>query len=39
MYASQESVSAKVFVTPLTYAAWKTKPTYAIVAMLKRLLM
>lgn len=32
MYASQAPVSVKAFVTPLTAAAWKTKPSYAIVA-------
>jgi pimeloyl-ACP methyl ester carboxylesterase len=32
MYASQGPVSAKAFITPLTSAAWKTKPSYGIVA-------
>jgi pimeloyl-ACP methyl ester carboxylesterase len=32
MYASQAPVSVKAFITPLTQAAWKTKPSYAIVA-------
>jgi pimeloyl-ACP methyl ester carboxylesterase len=32
MFASQAPVSAKAFITPLTVAAWKTKPSYAIVA-------
>ena len=32
MYASQGPISAKAFTTPLTQAAWKTKPSYAIVA-------
>jgi len=32
MYASQAPVSAKAFITPLTSAAWKTKPSYGIVA-------
>lgn len=32
MYASQGPISAKAFITPLTQAAWKTKPSYAIVA-------
>jgi pimeloyl-ACP methyl ester carboxylesterase len=32
MWASQGPVSAKAFVTPLTYAAWKTRPSFAIVA-------
>ncbi|MHA4806780.1 alpha/beta hydrolase [Flavitalea flava] len=32
MYASQGPVTGKAFVTPLTVAAWKLKPSYAIVA-------
>jgi pimeloyl-ACP methyl ester carboxylesterase len=32
MYASQGPVAAKAFMTPLTAAAWKTKPSYGIVA-------
>ena len=32
MYASQGAFAAKSFVTPLTQAAWKTKPSYGIVA-------
>ncbi|MFT3934127.1 MAG: alpha/beta hydrolase [Chitinophagaceae bacterium] len=32
MYASHAPIAAKGFVTPLTEAAWKTKPSYAIVA-------
>ena len=32
MYASQGAFGAKGFVAPLTQAAWKTKPTYGIVA-------
>jgi pimeloyl-ACP methyl ester carboxylesterase len=32
MYASQGPIAAKAFTTPLTQAAWKTKPSYAIVA-------
>jgi pimeloyl-ACP methyl ester carboxylesterase len=32
MYASQAPVSVKSFITPLSQAAWKTKPSYAIVA-------
>jgi len=32
MYASQVPVSAKALITPLTSAAWKTKPSYGIVA-------
>jgi pimeloyl-ACP methyl ester carboxylesterase len=32
MYASQGAFHAKGFVTPLTKAAWKTKPSYGIVA-------
>lgn len=32
MFASQAPVSVKAFITPLTNAAWKTKPSYAIVA-------
>lgn len=32
MYASQGPISGQSFVTPLTQAAWKTKPSYAIVA-------
>ena len=32
MYASQVPIAGKSFVTPLTEAAWKTKPSYAIVA-------
>jgi pimeloyl-ACP methyl ester carboxylesterase len=33
MYASQGPIAVKCFVTPLTQAAWKTKPSYAIVAL------
>lgn len=32
MFASQGPIAVKAFVTPLTQAAWKTKPSYAIVA-------
>ena len=32
MFASQAPVAVKAFLTPLTQAAWKTKPSYAIVA-------
>jgi pimeloyl-ACP methyl ester carboxylesterase len=32
MYASQGPIAAQSFVTPLTEAAWKTKPSFAIVA-------
>jgi pimeloyl-ACP methyl ester carboxylesterase len=32
MYDSQAAISAKAFTTPVTQAAWKTKPSYAIVA-------
>lgn len=32
MYASQGAFAAKSFATPLTKAAWKTKPSYGIVA-------
>jgi pimeloyl-ACP methyl ester carboxylesterase len=32
MYASQGAFYAKCFVTPVTHAAWKDKPTYGIVA-------
>jgi pimeloyl-ACP methyl ester carboxylesterase len=32
MYASQGAFYAKGFVTPITKAAWKEKPTYALVA-------
>ena len=32
MFASQGPIAAQSFVTPLTQAAWKTKPSYAIVA-------
>ncbi len=32
MYASQAPVSVKAFITPITSAAWKLKPSYAIVA-------
>ncbi len=32
MYASQGPVAVKCFITPLSIAAWKTKPSYAIVA-------
>jgi pimeloyl-ACP methyl ester carboxylesterase len=33
MYASQGSFAAKAFSTPVTQAAWKTKPTWGIVAL------
>jgi pimeloyl-ACP methyl ester carboxylesterase len=33
MFASQGPIAAQSFVTPLTQAAWKTKPSYAIVAI------
>jgi pimeloyl-ACP methyl ester carboxylesterase len=33
MFASQGPIAAQSFVTPLTQAAWKTKPSFAIVAM------
>ncbi|AXY74074.1 alpha/beta hydrolase [Paraflavitalea soli] len=32
MYASQGPIAAQSFVTPLTEAAWKTKPSFAILA-------
>lgn len=32
MYASQGAFPAKTFATPVTEAAWKTKPAYAVVA-------
>ncbi|HTL10189.1 MAG TPA: alpha/beta hydrolase [Chitinophagaceae bacterium] len=32
MYASVAPIAARAFVTPVTAAAWKTKPSYAIVA-------
>jgi pimeloyl-ACP methyl ester carboxylesterase len=32
MFASQGPIAGKSFVTPLTQAAWKTKPSYGIVA-------
>jgi len=32
MYASQGPINVKAFLTPVTTAAWKTKPSYAIVA-------
>ncbi|UKJ09206.1 alpha/beta hydrolase [Solitalea lacus] len=32
MYASQGAFYAKGFVTPITHAAWRDKPTYALVA-------
>lgn len=32
MYASQGAFAGKAFATPLTHAAWKTKPSYGIVA-------
>lgn len=32
MYASQGAIYAKTFVTPVSNAAWKTKPAYGIVA-------
>jgi pimeloyl-ACP methyl ester carboxylesterase len=32
MYASQGTIPVKCFTTPVTQAAWKTKPSYAIVA-------
>jgi pimeloyl-ACP methyl ester carboxylesterase len=32
MYASQAPIAVKCFVTPLSTAAWKTKPSWAIVA-------
>lgn len=30
MYASQGAISAKCFITPVTHAAWKVKPSYAV---------
>lgn len=33
MYASQGPIAANTFVTTVSVAAWKTKPSYAIVAM------
>jgi pimeloyl-ACP methyl ester carboxylesterase len=33
MFASQGPIAAQSFVTPLTQAAWKTKPSYAIIAI------
>jgi pimeloyl-ACP methyl ester carboxylesterase len=32
MYDSQIAISAKAFTTPVTQAAWKTKPSYAVLA-------
>ncbi len=32
MFASQAPIAVKCFLTPVTKAAWKTKPSYAIVA-------
>jgi len=32
MYASQGPIAVKCFLTPLTQAAWKTKPSFSIVA-------
>jgi pimeloyl-ACP methyl ester carboxylesterase len=32
LYSAQAPVSVKAFITPATQAAWKTKPSYAIVA-------
>lgn len=32
MFASQGPIAAKAFITPLTEAAWKTKPSWAIVS-------
>jgi len=32
MYASQGPIAVKAFLTPVTVPAWKTKPSYAIVA-------
>ena len=32
MYASQGTIAVKCFTAPVTEAAWRTKPTYAIVA-------
>ncbi|MGC4100930.1 alpha/beta hydrolase [Ferruginibacter sp.] len=32
MYASQAPINVKAFITPLSQAAWKTKPSFAIVA-------
>lgn len=32
MYASQGPIAVKSFITPISNAAWKTKPSYAIVA-------
>ena len=32
MCASQMAIAAKAFITPISQAAWKTKPSYAIVA-------
>jgi pimeloyl-ACP methyl ester carboxylesterase len=32
MYDSQGPISLKAFITPVTQAAWKTKPSYAILA-------
>lgn len=32
MFASQGPINVKCFITPVTQAAWKTKPSYAIVA-------
>ncbi|MDN3550670.1 alpha/beta hydrolase [Mucilaginibacter aquaedulcis] len=32
MYASQGPIAAQGFVAPITQAAWKTKPSYAVVA-------
>jgi pimeloyl-ACP methyl ester carboxylesterase len=32
LFATQAPVSVKAFITPVTQAAWKTKPSYAIIA-------
>jgi pimeloyl-ACP methyl ester carboxylesterase len=32
LYASQKPIAAQCFGTPVTYVAWKTKPSYGIVA-------
>ena len=32
MFASQGPIAVKSFITPLTYAAWKSKPSFAILA-------
>jgi hypothetical protein len=35
MYASQGALAAKAFTTPLTQAAWKSRPSFGIATELK----